>query len=93
MTIGQINDVLLQIAKLDGQINVHEENIEQIKADLEYITLQDFEKNSLDESDLKEINKMRTDYMIITYRLRSCRNKIVELKKEIGIDVKDDYIV
>ena len=87
MTTKQINDILLQIANYDGQIKVHEDRIEQITADVEYITLQDFEKDKLDTSDLEKINSLRFDYMTTAYRLNSCRKKIVSLKKAANIDL------
>lgn len=90
MTTKQINDILLQIENLRGQISVHEESIERITADVEYVTLQDFEKDKLDTSDLEKINALRFDYMTTVYRLNSCRNKIVSLKKAAGIDLTED---
>lgn len=90
MTTKQINDILLQIANYEGQIKVHEDRIEQITADVEYITLQDFEKDKLDTSDLEKINSLRFDYMTTAYRLNSCRSKIVSLKKAAGIDLTDE---
>lgn len=67
MTRAQINDTLLQIANLEGQIKVHEDTIEQLSVDLEYAVFQDISKNNLDEGDLREINSMRSSYMVTSY--------------------------
>ena len=89
MTRAQINDTLLQIANLEGQIKVHEDTIEQLSVDLEYAVFQDISKNNLDEGDLREINSMRTSYMVASYQLTACRKRIVSLKKAASIDLDE----
>lgn len=54
MTRAQINDTLLQIANLEGQIKVYEDTIEQLSADLECLVFYTVDKNSLDGGDLDE---------------------------------------
>lgn len=89
MTRAQINDTLLQIANLEGQIKVHEDTIEQLSVDLEYAVFQDISKNNLDEGDLNKLNGMRSAYMVTSYQLTACRKKIISLKKAANIDLDE----
>lgn len=89
MTRAQINDTLLQIANLEGQIKVHEDTIEQLSADLECLVFYTVNKNSLDGGDLREINSMRSEHMVASYLLTECHKKIISLKKAASIDLDE----
>lgn len=89
MTRAQINDALLQIANLEGRIEVYEDTIETIDSNVEYTVLQSISKDKLDAGDLETLNGYRTSYMVTSHLLGECRKKIVSLKKAANIDLDE----
>lgn len=88
MTRAQINDTLLQIANLEGRIEVYEDTIETIDSNVEYTVLQSISKDKLDAGDLETLNGYRTS-MVTSHLLGECRKKIVSLKKAANIDLDE----